>query len=123
MVSDSGPTFWNKFISNFWDMHIDYMASKTYKSSRNGWAERFVAIVKHMLQLIPPKDKKELQNLTQAIILRTSRVSGAGFAYERLFGRKPLLNLPCLPSQLTNQQKETMAQKMSEHRDMYQMKY
>ena len=101
-------------LKEFISKHIDHMASEAYMASRNGQAERSVALVKHML---------DLQDLTQAINSRTSRVPGACSAYKRLLARKPLLNLPCWPSQLTTQQKETMAQKMSENRNRYQIKY
>ena len=93
MVSDSGPAFQSEFISKLRDMHNDYMSSEAYMASRNGQSERSVALVKHMLQLNPPRNNKDLQDLTQAINSRTSRVRGAGSAYERLLGRKPLLNL------------------------------
>ena len=107
LVSDSGPAFWNEFISKLREMHINHMASEAYMATRNGRPERSVTLVKHMLQLNPTRSNKDLQDLTQAINSRTSGVPGAGSAYERLLGRKPLLNLPCLPSQLTTHQKET----------------
>ena len=119
VVSDSGPAFQNEFISKLREMQINHKASEAYMAFRNGQSERSVALVKHMLQLILPRNSKDLQDLTQEINSRTSGVPGAGSAYERLLGRKPLLNLPCLPSQLSTKQKETMAQKMSEHRDRY----
>ena len=100
-------------------MMINNSPSEAYMASQNGRAERAVALVKRMLQLNIPRNKKELQDLTQAINARASGVPGAGSAYERLLGRKPLLNLPCLPTQLTNKQKEDMARRMSAHHDRY----
>ena len=70
----------------------------------------------------PTQNHKNLWELTQAINSRTSGVPGAGSAHERFFGRKPLLHLPSLPKQLTPEQKASMSQKMSKHRDKYHMK-
>ena len=92
-------------------------------ASRNGQSVQAVALVKKSLLLNTTRNNKGLQELTQAINSRTSGVPGTGSAYERFFGRKPLLSLPCLPSKLTTEQKERMNQKMSEHRDRYCMKF
>ena len=96
--------------------------AKSLTSSRNVRAERAVALVKRMLQLNTPRGNKELQDLVQAINARTSRVPGAGSAYKRLLGRKPLLNLPCLPTQLSDEQKEEMARRMSAQLDRFRQK-
>ena len=109
MVSDSQPAFRNEFINRLRELHINHSPSAAYMASWNRRAECAVSLVKNMLLLNSPRNSKDLQELTQAINSRTSGVPDAGLAYESFFGRKPLLNLPCLPSQLTTKQKEKMA--------------
>ena len=101
MVSDSGPAFRNEFIRRLRELHIDHSPSSAYMATRNRRSEYAVSLVKKMLLLNPLRNNKGLQELKQAINSRTSGVPGTGSAYERFFCRKPLLHLPCLPSQLT----------------------
>ena len=52
-----------------------------------------------------------------------SGIQGEGSAYERLLGRKPLINLPCLPTELSPEQKEDMTERMSAHHERYRQKF
>ena len=90
--------------------------------SQNGRAKRAVTLVKRRLQLNTPRGNKDLQDLIMAINARASGDPGAGSTYESLLGRKPLLNLPCLPTQISDKHKEDMVRKMSAHRDRYRQK-
>ena len=82
-----------------------------------------MALVKKMINLNPPRSNKHLQELVQAINSRPSGVPGGGTAYERFYGRKPLLHLPQLPHKLSQEQKVSMNQKMEAHRERYRNKY
>ena len=102
---------------------VDHSYSEAYMPSRNGRAECAFGLVKRMIQLNTPNGNSQLQDLVQAINVRASGVPRAGYAYERLLGRKPLLDIPCLLSDLCPEQKEDMAKQMSVYRERSNQEY
>ena len=119
VVTDNSPSFPNDFVAQLQSLNVDHSYSEAYIPSKIGCSERLVGLVKHMIELKPPTGNPQLQELVQAMNARARGVQGAGTAYERLLGRKPLLDLPSLPSELSPQQWQFMQRKMSDHREKY----
>ena len=116
VVTDLGPSFRREFTKGLLELNIDHCTSPAYMASKNGRSERAVALVKKMIDLNPPRSTKQLQELVQAVNSRPSGVPGGGTAYERFYGRTPLLHLPQLPHKLSQEQQDSMNKKMEAHR-------
>ena len=123
IISDLGPSFRGEFTKRLSELHIDHTTTPAYMPSQNGRVERAVGLVKKMISLNPFQSPKQLQELIQAINNRPSGVPGAGSAYQRFYGRTPLLHLPQLPHTLSEQEKDSMRKQMELHRERYRCKY
>merc|ERR1711954_78878 len=123
IITDLGPSFRMEFTRRLSELHIDHGTTPAYMPSQNGKAEKEVGIVKKMISLNAPKFPKQLQELIQAVNNRPSGVPGARCAYQKFYGRTPLLLLPQLPHKLSEQQQNSMKKQMELHREKYRCKY
>ena len=119
VTTDKGPAFREEFSRFLKDLKVDHHLSEAYLPEKNGRAECLVGIAREMLELNGGINDIGLQDLVMAINTRTSTIPGAGSAFERLLGRKPLMHLPTLPGRLTEEEKEEMAKKLSNQRQRY----